>query len=51
MRAGYRLRLAANVINGSTLAGIVVAALGRARLRPAGLADGGYADRDLGTEM
>jgi hypothetical protein len=36
MRAGYRLRLAANVINGSTLAGVVVASLGPARLRPAG---------------
>jgi hypothetical protein len=36
MRAGYRLRLAANVINGSTLAGVMVATIGRAELRPAG---------------
>ncbi len=36
MRPGYRLRLAANVVNGSTLAGIVVAGIGRARLHPAG---------------
>ncbi|HEY4462968.1 MAG TPA: hypothetical protein VGN41_09935 [Streptosporangiaceae bacterium] len=45
MRSGYRLRLAANAVNGSTLAGVVVASLGRARLRPAGdglLAGTGY---------
>jgi hypothetical protein len=36
MRRGYRLRLAANVLNGSTIAGVVVASLGRASLRPAG---------------
>jgi hypothetical protein len=36
MRPAHRLRLAANAVNGSTLAGIVVAGLGRARLRPAG---------------
>jgi hypothetical protein len=36
MGPGYRLRLAANVINGSTLAGVLVAAIGRAELRPAG---------------
>jgi hypothetical protein len=36
MRPGYRLRLAANVVNGSTLTGIVVAGIGRARLHPAG---------------
>jgi hypothetical protein len=36
MGPGYRLRLAANVINGSTLAGVMVAAIGRAGLRPAG---------------
>jgi hypothetical protein len=36
MRRGYRLRLAANVLNGSTIAGVVVARLGRARLSRAG---------------
>jgi hypothetical protein len=35
MRPGYRLRMAANVINGSTLAGVLVATIGRARLHPA----------------
>ena len=45
MRAAYRLRLAANALNGSTLAGIVVATAGGATLRPAGnglLAGSGY---------
>jgi hypothetical protein len=45
MHPGHRLRLAANVLNGSTLAGIVVASAGGARLRPAGdglLAGSGY---------
>ncbi len=32
MRGAYRARLALNLLNGSTLAGIVVAAAGRARL-------------------
>jgi hypothetical protein len=32
MRTAYRVRLAANLVNGSTLAGILVAAAGRARL-------------------
>ena len=32
MRTVYRLRLAANLVNGSTLAGLLVAAAGRARL-------------------
>jgi hypothetical protein len=32
MRAAYRLRLVANLVNGSTLAGVLVAAAGRARL-------------------
>ena len=32
MRAAYRVRLVANLVNGSTLAGVVVAAAGRARL-------------------
>jgi hypothetical protein len=36
MQPGHRLRLAANVLNGSTRAGIVVASAGGARLRPAG---------------
>ena len=36
MHPGHRLRLAANVLNGSTLAGIVVASACGARLRPAG---------------
>ena len=38
MRRAYRVRLAVNLVNGSTLAGLVVAAAGRAR--PAGAADG-----------
>ena len=38
MRAAYRVRLAANLVNGSTLAGVLVAAAGRARL---GRADDG----------
>jgi hypothetical protein len=32
MRGGYRARLAVNLLNGSTLAGLLVAGLGRARL-------------------
>jgi hypothetical protein len=32
VRAAYRVRLAANLVNGSTLAGMLVAAAGRARL-------------------
>ena len=36
MQPGHRLRLTANVLNGSTLAGIVVASAGGAGLRPAG---------------
>ncbi len=32
MRAAYRVRQAANLVNGSTLAGLLVAAAGRARL-------------------
>jgi hypothetical protein len=36
MRAAYQLRLAANIINGSTLAGVLVATIGRAGLRRAG---------------
>jgi hypothetical protein len=32
MRAAYRVRLAVNLVNGSTLAGILVAGAGRARL-------------------
>jgi hypothetical protein len=36
MRPGYRLRLALNAVNGSTLAGIAVAGVGGARLRKAG---------------
>jgi hypothetical protein len=32
MRAAYRVRLAVNLANGSTLAGVLVAAAGRARL-------------------
>ncbi len=32
MRTAYRVRLAANLVNGSTLAGLLVAAAGRARL-------------------
>jgi hypothetical protein len=45
MRPGHRLRLAVNLLNGSTLAGILVAAASGARLRPAGeglLAGSGY---------
>jgi hypothetical protein len=38
MRGAYRVRLAANLLNGSTAAGILVAAAGRARLTRA--ADG-----------
>jgi hypothetical protein len=34
MRAAYRVRLVANLVNGSTRAGLVVAAAGRARLGP-----------------
>ena len=36
MRAAYRVRLAANLVNGSTLLGVLVAAAGRARLAAAG---------------
>jgi hypothetical protein len=36
MRGAYRARLTANLLNGSTLAGILVAAIGRARLAKAG---------------
>jgi hypothetical protein len=36
MRAAYRARLAANLVNGSTLAGVLAAAAGRARLARAG---------------
>ena len=32
MRAAYRVRLMVNLVNGSTLAGLLVAAAGRARL-------------------
>jgi hypothetical protein len=35
MRGAYRARLAVNLLNGSTLAGLLVAVLGRARLRRA----------------
>jgi hypothetical protein len=35
MRGAYRLRLAANLLNGSTAAGLLVAAAGRARPRRA----------------
>ena len=38
MRTAYRVRLVANLVNGSTLAGLLMAAAGRARLGPA--ADG-----------
>jgi hypothetical protein len=38
VRAAYRVRLVANLVNGSTLAGLLVAAAGRARLARA--ADG-----------
>jgi len=34
VRASHRLRLALNLVNGSTLAGLAVARLGRARLGP-----------------
>jgi len=36
MRAAYQVRLAANLVNGSTLLGVLVAAAGRARLAAAG---------------
>ncbi len=36
MRPAYRVRLVANLVNGSTLAGLVVAAAGRASLARAG---------------
>jgi len=36
MRGAYRVRLAANLLNGSTAAGILVAVAGRARLTRAG---------------
>lgn len=36
MRPAYRVRLAANLVNGSTLAGLLVAAAGRARLAGGG---------------
>jgi len=36
MRAAYRVRLVANLVNGSTLAGVLVAAAGRARLASGG---------------
>ncbi len=36
MRGAYRVRLVANLLNGSTVAGILVAAAGRARLTRAG---------------
>jgi hypothetical protein len=36
MRGAYRVRLAANLLNGSTAAGLLVAAAGRARLTRAG---------------
>ena len=45
MRASHRLRLALNLVNGSTLSGLAVARLGRARLArgPGGLLTGaGY---------
>jgi len=35
MRAAYRVRLVANLVNGSTLAGVLVATAGRARLAQA----------------
>jgi hypothetical protein len=35
MRAAYRVRLVANLVNGSTLAGLVVAAAGRPGWAPA----------------
>jgi hypothetical protein len=36
MRPAYRVRLVANLVNGSTLAGLLVGAAGRARFGPAG---------------
>src|SRR5487761_88024 len=36
MRPAYRVRLGANLVNGSTLAGLLVAAVGRARLARGG---------------
>jgi hypothetical protein len=36
MRGAYRARMAANLLNGSTAAGVLVAAAGRARLARAG---------------
>jgi hypothetical protein len=36
MRPAYRLRRAVNIANGSTLGGLLVAAVGRARLAPGG---------------
>ena len=36
MRARYRVRAAANLVNGSTAAGVLVALAGRARVRRAG---------------
>ena len=36
MRAAYRVRLVVNLVNGSTLAGLLVAAAGRARLAGGG---------------
>ncbi|HUZ37758.1 MAG TPA: hypothetical protein VMV17_15665 [Streptosporangiaceae bacterium] len=36
MRPAYRVRLVANLVNGSTLAGLLVAAVGRARLARGG---------------
>ncbi len=36
MRATYRVRLVVNAVNGSTLAGVLVAALGRAKLAQGG---------------
>ena len=36
MRASHRLRLALNLVNGSTLSGLAVARLGRARLSASG---------------
>ena|SRR5215472_1075728 len=36
MRGAYRVRLAANLLNGSTVAGVLVAAAGRARLARGG---------------
>ena len=54
MHLGYRVRLAVNAANGSTLLGMLVAAaltgdFGSRNVfeRRAGLADGGYRDRPL----